>query len=140
MSWPDPATLLPHRSPALLVTEIVSVADDRSTIETRARLLPEAFPGHFPGRPVLPGVAMIELLAQSLGCLAALSGERGQGMLTGVNNARFRRVVELPAELDIVVTVTDRRFGLTLARGRIAVGGRVACTAELQAVLVAEGA
>lgn len=140
MSWPDPASLLPHRAPQLYISEIVAVAEDRQSIETRARLGPDLFPGHFPGRPILPGVAMIELLAQSLACLAAVSGEPGLGMLTGVTNARFRGVVELPAELEVSVSVTDRRFGLTLARGKVHHGGRVVCSAEIQAVLVTEGA
>lgn len=134
--WPEPATLLPHRPPQLLVTRILAVAPDHTAIDTLARVEAEQFPGHFPGRPILPGVAMIEILAQSLACLAAIAGESGLGMITGVDNARFRGVVALPGELEVNVRVTDRRFGLTLARGSARLAGKVVCSAEIRAVLV----
>ena len=136
MNYPLPIDLLPHRPPQLYLTRVLAVADDHGSIETLAVLPAELFPGHFPGRPVLPGVAMIEMLAQSLACLASLTGEPGLGMLTGVEKARFRGVVTLPAECVVEVAVTARRFGLTMATGKVRCGGKVVCTASLQAVLV----
>ena len=140
MTFPHPETLIPHRAPNLYLSAVVALVEGKS-IEARAEIPAELFSGHFPGRPILPGVVMIEMLAQALACLGTLSGEAGLGMLTGVERAKFRGVVELPAVLEVVVSVTDRRFGLTLAKGSVRLpGGKPVCTAELQAVLIPEGA
>lgn len=138
MSFPPPDTLIPHRGESLYLTSVERFDAEALSIVARAAVAAETFPGHFPGKPILPGVVMLEMLAQALACVGALLGERGLGMLTGVERARFRGVVELPADLELEVQITDRRFGLTLARGTVRAGGKVVCTAQLQAVLVPE--
>ena len=102
-------------------------------------MLPEHFPGHFPGRPIVPGVVMLEGLAQALACLAALAGEKGQAVLTGVEKVRFRGIATPPATLRFEATVTDRRFGVTWAKGKVTDGDRVLCTATVQAAILLEG-
>lgn len=142
MDFPPVETLLPHRPPQLYVDRVVSVQGTRIVCEVEFR--PEQFPGHFPGRAIVPGVVMIEGLAQTLACLAALAGERGQAVLTGVEKARFRGMAEPPAKVRFEVDVTDRRFGVTWAKGTVRVvdadGERVICTASLQAAVLPDEA
>lgn len=138
MSFPAPDALIPHRGESLYLTSVERFDAEALSLTARAVVPAESFSGHFPGKPILPGVVMIEMLAQAMACVGALSGERGLGMLTGVERARFRGMVELPAELEIEVQITDRRFGLTLARGSVRAGGKSVCTAQIQAVVVPE--
>ena len=132
--FPPVTTLLPHRPPTLYVDRIVSVEGTRITGERT--FSPEDFPGHFPGRPVVPGVVMVEALAQTLACLGGLAGEAGQAVLTGVDKARFRGLVTPPTTLRFEVEVTDRRFGVVWAKGRVLLDGREICTANLQAAVI----
>lgn len=138
MTFPPVETLIPHRAPQRHIDRVVSV--EGVTIVCEGDLRPEHFPGHFPGRPIVPGVVMLEGLAQSLACLASLSGERGQAVLTGVEKVRFRGIAEPPLTLRFEATVTDRRFGVTWARGKVTDGERILCTATLQAAILPEGA
>lgn len=134
MSFPAPTALLPHRAPQLHVTRVVSVTGgDTPAIVAEWDVRPDDFPGHFPGRVIVPGVAQIEALAQALACLAALSGEAGAYVLTGVERARFKGVCLPPATLTLEVQVTERRFGLTWAKGTVKEGGALRCSATLQA-------
>jgi 3-hydroxyacyl-[acyl-carrier-protein] dehydratase len=138
MNYPHPQSLIPHRPPTLYVDRVVSVEGFRIVCE-RA-FAPTEFPGHFPGRAIVPGVVMIEGLAQALACLGALGGEAGQAVLTGVEKARFRGLVEPPATLRFDVEVTDRRFGVVWATGRVLQGEREVCSAKLQAAILPPGA
>ena len=120
----------------LYVDRIVAVEGTR--IVGERDFVPEDFPGHFPDRPLVPGVVMVEGLAQTLACLGGLTGELGQAVLTGVDKARFRGLVAPPATLRFEVEVTDRRFGVVWAKGRVLHHGREVCSANLQAALIPE--
>lgn len=136
-SYPDIQSLIPHRSPTLYLDRVLSLEGGRLVAERTFQ--PDEFPGHFPGRPLVPGVVMIEGLAQALAALAGLSGEPGLAVLTGVDRARFRGLVEPPATLHFEIEVRDRRFGLILARGQVKDGDRLVCSAELSAALLPGG-
>jgi 3-hydroxyacyl-[acyl-carrier-protein] dehydratase len=134
-SAPAPTDLIPHRPPFLFVDEVLAVepgtlARARWTLPADAAFLA----GHFPGRPILPGVIMIEALAQT-GALAVLSEEANRGKLAlfaGIERARFRRPV-LPGEtLDLEVRITRRRGPVGEGEGRASVGDAPACEATLR--------
>ena len=133
-----PIDVLPHREPFLLVTEIVAVEPGVSVHARWVLTGDEVFwPGHFPGRPTLPGVLMVESLAQA-GAIAILADERFAGKLPlfgGVDGARFRRQVVPGDVLDLHVTMG--RIGARAGKGTgvATVGGQKACEAELLFVL-----
>ncbi len=137
-SIPLPESILPHRAPFLLLTNLVTI-EPGVRVHAQWHLSGDEvfWPGHFPGRPTLPGVLMIESLAQA-GAVAALTDERYAGKLVlfgGVDSARFRRQV-LPGEtLDLHVEMTRLSSRGGKGTGTASVGGAKACEAELLFVI-----
>ncbi len=134
MSLPRPIDLIPHRDPFLLVTDIIAI---EAGVSARCRWVltgDEVFwSGHFPGRPTLPGVLMIEALAQT-GAIALRADERFANKLAlfgGVDGVRFRRQV-VPGEiLEMFVELGQMSSRLGKGHGKATVDGKTACEADL---------
>ena len=137
---PAPDQVLPHRPPFLLVDEVTEVVEGVSAKGFWRLTGDEAFfAGHFPGRPTLPGVLMIEAIAQ-VGAYAVLSSpEVAPGKLPlfgGVDGVRFRQQVVPGDTLDLEVTLGRMSARAGRGKGRASVNGKTACEADLLFVIV----
>ena len=133
--------LLPHRYPFLLVDRVLEVTSEGAVTIKNVSINEPFFCGHFPGRPVMPGVLIIEALAQSAAIFALggrKDGERGLFMLSGLDKVRFRRQVIPGDQLRMEVRLIRHHPPLWKIRGEAHVAGELAAEAEISAMLVGE--
>ncbi|NLY91209.1 MAG: 3-hydroxyacyl-ACP dehydratase FabZ [Firmicutes bacterium] len=133
--------LLPHRYPFLLVDRVISL-EPRTRITALKNVTnnEEYFTGHFPGRPVMPGVLIIESMAQAAG-LTLLVEEEHRGKIpffTGIDKARFRRPVVPGDQMYLDVEILRVKGNVCRAQGKATVDGEVVAEAELMFILGAK--
>lgn len=131
---------LPHRYPLLLVDRVESIDPDRSIVAIKAVTINEQFfQGHFPGRPIMPGVLIVEALAQAAGVLAVESlGLADSGKLVyfmAIEGAKFRAPVEPGVLLRLEVEFVQKRSSVCKFAGRALVDGKVAAEANFTAMI-----
>ncbi|HRE36398.1 3-hydroxyacyl-ACP dehydratase FabZ [Sphingopyxis terrae] len=132
--------LLPHRYPMLLVDRVESMVRDTSIHAVKAVTINEPFfQGHFPGRPIMPGVLIIEALAQAGGVLAIESlGLAGSGKLVyfmGIDGVKFRKPVEPGHLLDLHVTILQAKRNICKFEGRAMLGDQLATECQFTAMI-----
>jgi len=134
-------TMLPHRYPFLMVDRIVEFAPEQNKIIGLKNITSNEpqFMGHFPNRPIFPGVLIMEAMAQT-GCLLLISKgvdpDSKLVVFTGMNNVKFRREVVPGDQLVMELEMTRFRFNICQLVGRAYVDGQLAAEAELQAAVV----
>jgi 3-hydroxyacyl-[acyl-carrier-protein] dehydratase len=131
---------LPHRYPMLLVDRVESLDPDKGITAIKAVTMNEPFfQGHFPGRPIMPGVLIVEALAQAAGVLAVESlGLAGSGKLVyfmAIEGAKFRQPVEPGVLLKLEVQFVQKRSTVCKFAGRASVDGKLAAEANFTAMI-----
>jgi 3-hydroxyacyl-[acyl-carrier-protein] dehydratase len=131
---------LPHRYPMLLVDRVESLIPDKSIVAIKAVTINEGFfNGHFPGRPIMPGVLIVEALAQAAGVLAVESlGLAGSGKLVyfmSIDEAKFRKPVEPGVLLSLEVEFVQKRATICKFAGKALIDGAVVAHANFTAMI-----
>jgi 3-hydroxyacyl-[acyl-carrier-protein] dehydratase len=131
---------LPHRYPMLLVDRIESLDPEKGIVAIKAVTINEPFfQGHFPARPIMPGVLIVEALAQAAGVLAVEAlGLAGSGKLVyfmAIEGAKFREPVEPGVLLRLEVEFVQKRSSVCKFAGRATVGGKLAAEASFTAMI-----
>ena len=128
--------LLPHRYPFLLVDRVLNFEAGKNLTALKNVTINEPFfPGHFPGHPVMPGVLILESLAQACGLLVMLSAQDlAKGMLfyfAKIDNARFNQIVKPGDQLILEVEQKRMRMGMGQFETRARVDGKVVASADM---------
>jgi 3-hydroxyacyl-[acyl-carrier-protein] dehydratase len=131
---------LPHRYPMLLVDRVIDLVPDQEITAIKAVTINEPFfAGHFPGRPIMPGVLIVEALAQAAGVLAVESlGLTGSGKLVyfmAIDGAKFRTPVEPGCLLELKVSFVQKRSTVCKFAGQAFVEGKLAAEANFTAMI-----
>ncbi|MBN1142229.1 MAG: 3-hydroxyacyl-ACP dehydratase FabZ [Deltaproteobacteria bacterium] len=129
--------ILRHRFPFLLVDRILSIQDGKKIVAVKNVTANEPFfPGHFPGEPIMPGVLIIEAMAQAGAILAIVSDKIPRNHVTyfgGIDNARFRRPVVPGDVLRLELEISNKRRGIYFLTGKAYVDDQLAAEADLKA-------
>jgi 3-hydroxyacyl-[acyl-carrier-protein] dehydratase len=129
--------LLPHRYPFLLVDKIVDLKPGESALGVKNVTINEPFfQGHFPGQPIMPGVLVIEAMAQVAGVMAFRSGVEGKSVFfMSIDNAKFRRPIVPGDQVMMEIKVLKQRGNVWKFSGTATVDGKLVSEAEFTAMV-----
>lgn len=133
--------LIPHRYPFLLVDRVLDYKPFEFLTAIKNVTMNEPFfTGHFPGNPIMPGVLMLEALAQASGILSDLSRRPKEGFkflyfFAGIDNAKFKQVVTPGDQLRLEVNLLKQKRDFWLMHGEAYVGDKLACSADLMSAV-----
>ncbi|MDD4964023.1 MAG: 3-hydroxyacyl-ACP dehydratase FabZ [Gallionella sp.] len=133
--------LLPHRYPFLLVDRVLSIDPGKEIVALKNVTINEPFfPGHYPHHPVMPGVLIIEAMAQAAALLSFKSSgtqanDNNVYLFAGIDGARFKRPVTAGDQLIIKVSLTRAMRGVFKFKGTVEVDGQLAAEAELMCAM-----
>ena len=133
--------ILPHRYPFLFVDRVLDIDPGKSIVAIKNVSVDEPFfQGHFPGRPIMPGVLMVEAMAQVGGILVHKSTEIDDNMVyfMSVEKAKFRKPVVPGDQLRLEVEAVQNRGKVWKFTGKALVDGKVVCEAEFMAMTASE--
>ena len=143
------SSYLPHRFPFLFVDRVLNWEANQSLLAYKNVSINEPFfSGHFPERPIMPGVVIIEALAQAVGILMLKSNESSSSLdnkrevffLAGIDEARFKRVVEPGDQLQLEVTVLVAKRHVWKCKAVASVEGKLVCSAVIMVMRGSESA
>ncbi len=129
--------MLPHRYPFLLIDRVLDYTKgEKLTAIKNVTINEPFFPGHFPHRPVMPGVLIIEAMAQACGVLSFLSGHaspsgKGVFLFVGIDEARFKRQVEPGDQIRFEAKIVRQMRGILMYEAEAYVGEELAASAKL---------
>jgi 3-hydroxyacyl-[acyl-carrier-protein] dehydratase len=134
---------IPHRYPFLLIDRLVDIVPNESAVGVKNVTINEPFfQGHFPTRPIMPGVLIVEAMAQAAGCLVVHSmGLKGKNRLVyfmSIENARFRKPVVPGDQLRVYVVRERNRANVWRFRGEAKVDGSLVAEATYTAMIASE--
>ena len=124
--------MLPHREPFLFIDRVLQLSESSIVAGRTFRDDEPFFAGHFPGQPIVPGVLLVEGLAQAMAYFALLNRPASRIYLVGIDRARFRSAVTPGSEVIFEVRIGEERFGILTGEGQARVGERRVADATLK--------
>ncbi|MCD5413426.1 MAG: 3-hydroxyacyl-ACP dehydratase FabZ [Clostridiales bacterium] len=131
--------IIPHRYPFLLIDKIIEMNSGKSAIGQKNVSYNEPFfEGHFPDKPIMPGVLIVEALAQlaAVTCMSLDENKGKLGVFTGIDKCKFRRQVVPGDILKLEIEMTTLRRGIGKAEAKAYVDGELACSAMLTFAII----
>jgi 3-hydroxyacyl-[acyl-carrier-protein] dehydratase len=140
MNQEDIKKIIPHRDPFILVDEVLEMTDESIVALKHVRGDEYFFAGHFPGLPVMPGVLIVEAMAQA-GAIVALSKDENKGKIAyfaGIDKVRFKKSVFPGDTLRLEVKLTRQRGPIGFGEGKAFVDGKLCVAGEIMFAIGAE--
>jgi 3-hydroxyacyl-[acyl-carrier-protein] dehydratase len=117
-TFKDVRAVLPHREPFLFIDRVIELSERRVVSVRTFRPEEDFFRGHFPDHPVVPGVILVEALAQTMAYFALVQRAAPRVFLVGIDKARFRSIVEPGREIRFEIEVGEERLGMLTGKGK----------------------
>lgn len=134
-------TIIPHRYPFLLIDKVISIEPQKKITAIKNVSVNEPFfQGHFPEKPIMPGVLIVEAMAQACAVAVKYKNEEtvGLGVFASIDNCKFKKMVEPGDQLHLECEITRLRTTLGKATCIATVNGELACKADISFFIVAE--